>query len=132
MTELSVKESRFDCGNGGIGYNNISNVSYLHLRALTHTTPLSLSLSLYIYIYIYIYISRPIEMPVEFPIKLQLQQTYDFIGPLLRNITDIVLRRTFMAKNKTKRFKHQILGCLVKSVLPPPLKEKGSFNNDSH
>jgi hypothetical protein len=89
VTEHSAKEARFDCRNERVNYSTISNVSYLHLwRALPHTTPLSFFLS----------VALPIEMRVERPIKLHLQHTYDFIGPLLHNITDTALGWTFTEK----------------------------------
>jgi len=37
-------------------------------------------------------------MTVECPIKLHLQHAYDFIGPLLHNITDTALGWTFPEK----------------------------------
>jgi hypothetical protein len=89
VTEHSAKEARFDCRNERVSYICTSNVSYLHLwQALPYTTPLFLSVAL------------PIEMTVECPIKLHLQHTYDFIVPLLHNITETGLGRTFTEKMK--------------------------------
>jgi len=50
------------------------------------------------HLYLFLSIALPIEMTVECPIKLHLQHTYDFIGPVLHKVTDTALDRAFTGK----------------------------------
>ena len=56
------------------------------------------STATYTFLSIFLSVALPTEMTVEYPIKLHLQDTYDFIGPLLHNITDTALGRAFTDK----------------------------------